>query len=89
MPALTPNPEVHRGIATGYDKLAENHLAFVKLASIHPVLRAYESTRPNQTAPCAWLIRRARRALARHPPITVSSLHSGASRGWDYVALTN
>jgi len=33
-----------RRIATRYDKLAANHLAFVKLASIRIWLRAYEST---------------------------------------------
>ena len=33
-----------RRIATGYDKLAANYLAFVKLAAIRIWLRAYEST---------------------------------------------
>jgi transposase len=33
-----------RRIATPYDKLAANYLAFVKLASIRLWLRAYEST---------------------------------------------
>ena len=33
-----------RRIATRYDKLAANYLAFVKLASIRLWLRAYEST---------------------------------------------
>jgi transposase len=33
-----------RRIATRYDKLASNYLAFVKLASIRLWLRAYEST---------------------------------------------
>ena len=33
-----------RRIATRYDKLAVNYLAFVKLASIRLWLRAYEST---------------------------------------------
>jgi transposase len=32
------------GIATRYDKLAANSLAFIKLASIRLWLRAYEST---------------------------------------------
>jgi len=33
-----------RRIATRYDKLAANYLAFIKLASIRIWLRAYEST---------------------------------------------
>jgi transposase len=33
-----------RRIATRYDKLAANYLAFVKLAAIRIWLRAYEST---------------------------------------------
>ena len=33
-----------RRIATRYDKLAANYLAFIKLASIRLWLRAYEST---------------------------------------------
>ena len=33
-----------RRIATQYDKLAANYLAFIKLASIRIWLRAYEST---------------------------------------------
>jgi len=33
-----------RRIATRFDKLAANYLAFVKLASIRLRLRAYEST---------------------------------------------
>ena len=33
-----------RRVATRYDKLAANYLAFVQLASIRPWLRAYEST---------------------------------------------
>jgi transposase len=33
-----------RRIATRYDKLAVNYLAFIKLASIRIWLRAYEST---------------------------------------------
>jgi transposase len=33
-----------RRVATRYDKLAANYLAFVKLASIRIWLRAYEST---------------------------------------------
>ena len=33
-----------RRIATRYDKLAGNYLAFIKLASIRLWLRAYEST---------------------------------------------
>ena len=33
-----------RRVATRYDKLAANYLAFVKLASIRLWLRAYEST---------------------------------------------
>jgi hypothetical protein len=33
-----------RRIATRYDKLAVNYLAFIKLASIRLWLRAYEST---------------------------------------------
>ncbi len=38
-----------RRIATRYDKLAANYLAFIKLASIRIWLRAYESTpRTNQ-----------------------------------------
>lgn len=35
-----------RRIATRYDKLAANYLAFIKLVSIRLWLRAYESTRP-------------------------------------------
>lgn len=34
-----------RRVATRYDKLAANYLAFVQLASIRLWLRAYESTR--------------------------------------------
>ena len=34
----------YRRIATRYDKLAANYLAFIKLASIRIWLRAYEST---------------------------------------------
>jgi transposase len=33
-----------RRIATRYDKLAANYLAFIKLASIRLWIRAYEST---------------------------------------------
>jgi transposase len=33
-----------RGVATRYDKLAANYLAFVKLASIRIGLRVHEST---------------------------------------------
>ena len=33
-----------RRVATGNDKLAANHLAFIKLASIRIWLRVYEST---------------------------------------------
>jgi hypothetical protein len=33
-----------RRVATRYDMLAANHLAFIKLASIRIWLRAYEST---------------------------------------------
>jgi hypothetical protein len=33
-----------RRIATRYDKIAANYLAFIKLASIRIWLRAYEST---------------------------------------------
>jgi transposase len=33
-----------RRVATSYDKLAANYLAFIKLASIRLWLRAYEST---------------------------------------------
>jgi transposase len=33
-----------RHFATRYDKLAANHLAFIKLASIRLWLRTYEST---------------------------------------------
>jgi transposase len=45
--ALTPG-EAHdkqcRRVATRYDKLAANYLAFAQLASIRLWLRAYEST---------------------------------------------
>ena len=33
-----------RRIATRYDKLAANYLAFIKLASIRPRIRAYQFT---------------------------------------------
>ena len=35
-----------RRVATRYDKLSANYLAFIKLASIRIWLRANESTRP-------------------------------------------
>jgi transposase len=34
----------YRRVATRYDKLAANYLAFIKLASIRLWLRVYEST---------------------------------------------
>ena len=36
--------KINRAIATRYDKLAANCLAFIKLASIRLRLRTYEST---------------------------------------------
>lgn len=39
------NPIKRRRVATRYDELAANYLAFVQLASIRLWLRAYESTR--------------------------------------------
>jgi Transposase DDE domain len=49
-----------RRIATRYDKLAENFLAMVKLASMHLWLRAYEST--------AWFLTSRSRPILPAPP---------------------
>jgi hypothetical protein len=43
LPLTQPGRAVRR-IATRYDKLAANYLAFIKLASIRLWIRAYEST---------------------------------------------
>jgi transposase len=43
-PMLPNKPRGVPRVATRYDKLAANHLAFVKLASIRIWLRANEST---------------------------------------------
>jgi transposase len=57
-----------RRVATRYDKLAANYLAFIKLASIRIWLRANEST------PSLWRRRRRRRTAPWEPKIQFSGV---------------
>jgi transposase len=57
-----------RRIATRYDKLAANYLAFVKLAAIRIWLRAYESTPKSSWRHCTFDLRRSQtEAVLLHP----------------------
>jgi hypothetical protein len=70
-----------RRVATRYDKLAANYLAFVKLASIRIWLRANESTPSSLCAIIDGIGRRYGRLLLKTPGAAAADRPADGARG--------